>query len=107
MKPFFTLKLIFTVSLLTYGLTNCATTVTTYQLEPISGDVATIDGRPVTKAEQNGVGVVASFEREDLDYVTLDVEIKNRTDHPIDVGRYAGYAYRLTQSWFSACQNGR
>ena len=66
-------------------LTGCATTVTTLRLEPASGDITTIDGRSVTKAERNGVGVVASFEREDMDYVALDIEIKNRTDHPIDV----------------------
>lgn len=69
-------------------LTSCAptaTTLTTLRLEPVSGDVAMIDGRPVTKAEQNGVGVVASFEREDMEFVTLDVEIKNRTDHSIEV----------------------
>ncbi|MFD2569072.1 hypothetical protein ACFSUS_00410 [Spirosoma soli] len=66
-------------------LGSCAPTVTTYQLEPVSGDLATIDGRPVTKAERNGVGVVASFEREDMEFVTLDVEVKNRTDHPIEV----------------------
>lgn len=66
-------------------LSSCAPTLTTYQLEPISGDVTTIDGRAVTKAERNGVGVVASFEREDLDYVALDVEVKNRTDQPINV----------------------
>ena len=66
-------------------LTGCATTVTTLRLEPASGDITTIDGRSVTKAERNGVGVVASFEREDMDYVALDIEIKNRTDHPIEV----------------------
>lgn len=66
-------------------LTGCAPTVSTLRLEPASGDVTTIDGRPVTKAERNGVGVVASFEREDMEYVALDIEVKNRTDHPIDV----------------------
>lgn len=66
-------------------LAGCATTVTTVRLEPASGDVTTIDGRAVTKAERNGVGVVASFEREDMDYVALDIEIKNHTDHPIEV----------------------
>lgn len=66
-------------------LSSCAPTITTYRLEPVSGDVATLDGRPVTKAERDGVGVVASFEREDMEFVALDVEIKNRTDHPIDV----------------------
>lgn len=74
------------MSLLAGSLVGCAPTVTTtYQLEPVSGEVARIDGRPVTKVEQNGVGVVASFEREDLEFIALDVEIKNRTDHPIEV----------------------
>jgi hypothetical protein len=66
-------------------LTGCAPTVTTYRFEPASGDITTIDGRPVTKSERDGVGVVASFEREDMDYVALDIEIKNRTDHAIEV----------------------
>ena len=85
MKTFSMLKFLFSVGLLITVLSSCAPTVTTYQLKPISGDVARIDGRAVTKAEQNGVGVVASFEREDLEFVTLDVEIKNRTDQPIEV----------------------
>lgn len=66
-------------------LTGCTTTVTTLRLAPTSGDITTIDGRLVTKAERDGVGVVASFEREDLDYMALDIEVKNRTDHPIEV----------------------
>ena len=66
-------------------LTGCAPTISTLQLEPVSGDVAILDGRAVTKAERNGVGVVASFEREDLEFVTLDVELKNRTDHALEV----------------------
>ncbi len=86
MRPFSILSYTFASSLLAGVLSSCAPTITTYyQLEPVSGDVTTIDGRLVTKAEQNGVGVVASFEREDLEFVTLDVEIKNRTDHPIEV----------------------
>lgn len=85
MKPFSTTKSIVSVGLLAYVLSSCAPTITTYQLAPTSGDIATIDGRSVTKMEQNGVGVVASFEREDLEFVTFDVEIKNRTDHSIDV----------------------
>ena len=83
MKPFVNYLLIGV--LLVGGLSNCAPTITTYHLEPVSGDVATIDGRQVTKAEQNGLGVVASFEREDLEFVALDVELKNNTDQPIDV----------------------
>ncbi|UFH53163.1 hypothetical protein [Spirosoma sp. KNUC1025] len=85
MKPLSTSKSILAAGLMVYAVSSCAPTVTTYRLEPASGDIATIDGRPVTKAEQNGVGVVASFEREDLEFVTLDVEIKNHTDHSIEV----------------------
>ena len=81
MKTSSTLNLILAAGLLVSILSSCAPTVTTYQLKPVSGDVTTIDGRLVTKSEQNGVGVVASFEREDLEFVTLDIEIKNRTDH--------------------------
>lgn len=86
MKLLSTLTALFTAGLLTGALSGCAPTVTTaYRLEPVSGDVATIEGRPVTKAEQNGVGVVASFEREDMEFITLDIEVKNRTDHAIEV----------------------
>lgn len=69
-------------------LTACspATTITnTYSLRPISGDVATLEGKRVTRAEQNGVAVVASFEREEDAFVALDVEVKNLTDHVIEV----------------------
>ncbi|QJD79403.1 hypothetical protein [Spirosoma rhododendri] len=69
-------------------LTACApsvTTTTTYRLRPVSGDVTTLDGKPVTRAENNGVAVVASFEREEADLVALDVEIKNLSDHAIEV----------------------
>ncbi len=85
MKTFSTLNYVLTAGLVIGMLSSCAPTVTTFQLKPVSGDVTTIDGRSVTKAEQNGVSVVASFEREDMEFVTLDVELKNRTDHPIAV----------------------
>ncbi|QIP13424.1 hypothetical protein G8759_12690 [Spirosoma aureum] len=86
MKPFSFLTNMMAAGLLAGALSSCAPTVTTsYLLEPVSGDVAMIEGRPVTKAEQNGVGVVASFEREDMEFVTFDIEVKNRTDHPIEV----------------------
>ncbi|WP_332368153.1 hypothetical protein [Spirosoma telluris] len=86
MKLFSILNTIVSAGFLASALTSCAPALTTaYRLEPVSGDIATIDGRLVTKAEQNGVGVVASFEHEDLEFVTLDIEVKNRTDHPIDV----------------------
>lgn len=65
------------------GLNGCATKV--YQLRPVSGDVAKIDGRPTTKEEKDGIVVVASFERLDLQYVALDIEVKNKTDHLFDV----------------------
>ena len=72
--------------LLAGTLSSCSPNLTTtYQLEPASGDIARIDGRLVTKAEQNGVSVVASFEKEDLEYVALDIELKNHTDHPIEI----------------------
>lgn len=85
MKTFLFFKSISVLSLMAGLLTGCAPTLMTYRLQPASGDFTTIEGRSVTKAEQNGVTVVASFEREDMEYVALDIEIKNRTDHPIDV----------------------
>ena len=85
MKSFFVRNYVLVIGLLVGALSSCAPTVSTYRLEPVSGDIATIDGRPVMKTEQNGVGVVASFEREDLEFVTLDVEVKNHTDHSIEV----------------------
>ncbi|MCK8493448.1 hypothetical protein M0L20_16390 [Spirosoma sp. RP8] len=86
MKSFSSLKAILAVGMLAGTLIGCAPSVTSsYRLEPVTGDVITIDGRPVTKAEQNGIGVVASFEREDMEFITLDIEVKNRTDHSIEV----------------------
>ena len=85
MQPFYAFNSIAALGLLIGTLSSCAPTVTTLRLEPVSGDRTTIDGRSVTKAEHDGVAVVASFEREDLEYVALDIEVKNRTDYPIDV----------------------
>lgn len=85
MKISTTPKHIVVSALLVGMLGGCAPTVTTYQLKPASGDIATINGRSVTRAEQNGIGVVASFEREELDFVALDIEVKNHTDQPIEV----------------------
>lgn len=86
MKAFSILTCTVATSFLAVAFSSCSPTLTTaYRLEPISGDVAMIEGRPVTKVEQNGVGVVASFEREDLEFITLDVEVKNRTNYPIDI----------------------
>lgn len=55
------------------------------QLHPVSGPVASVDGRYVTKANADSVEVVASYEREDMEYLALDIEIKNRSENPIDV----------------------
>lgn len=85
MKPFSLLKHVAITGLLIGILSSCAPTLSTYRLAPASGDIAILDGRSVTKAEQNGVGVVASFEREDLEFITLDIEIKNHTDHSIQI----------------------
>ena len=64
-------------------MSNCATQY--YQLRPVSGEVAQIDGRSVTRASADSLEVVASFEREDMEYMALDVEFKNRTDRPLDI----------------------
>ncbi|MBN8823708.1 MULTISPECIES: hypothetical protein [unclassified Spirosoma] len=87
MKPLYLsrYRYLVAVGLLSGFLGSCSPTIPVYQLEPVSGDVARIEGRQVTKVEQNGVSVVASFEKEDLEYVALDIELKNHTDHPIDI----------------------
>ncbi|WP_080240657.1 hypothetical protein [Spirosoma rigui] len=85
MDPFYLIKPALAAIILACLLSGCTPTVMTHRLEPVSGNLATIDGRTVTRAEQNGIGVVASFEREDMEFIALDVEIKNHTDHPIDV----------------------
>lgn len=72
-------------SLFVMLLGSCAPNVTTYQLKPVSGNVSMVDGRSVTRVDQQGIGVVASFEREDMEFVTLDVEVKNLTPDSIDV----------------------
>jgi len=65
-------------------LGGCASTQTYLQLTPVTGDVARIEGRMVTRAEADSVVVVASFEREDMEYLAMDIEIKNRSSHTID-----------------------
>jgi len=96
MRPLYFLKPFLPMALLSALFSGCApTTLTTYKLEPASGDIVQLDGRPVTKADRNGVTVVASFEREELDYVALDVEIKNNTDQPIEVNPADFHFYAL------------
>jgi len=72
-------------------LTSCAAPI--YQLTPKTGDVAWIDGRPTTKAQLGGLKLVASYERLDLDFVALDIELKNVSDTAIEINpadfRYA------------------
>ncbi len=72
-------------TLVTTTLASCAPTVSRLTLQPASGDMMMLDGRAVTKAERGNVVVVASFEREEYDYVALDIEIKNHTTLPLDV----------------------
>ena len=67
------------------GLVTACSPVRYVQMQPVSGPVATVDGRLVTKASADSIEVVASFEREDMTYLAFDVEIKNRSDVPIDV----------------------
>jgi hypothetical protein len=85
MKRFLVLPSVVTLGFIATLVSSCAPKITTYQLKPVSGNVALIDGRSVTRVDQNGIGVVASFDREDMEFVTLDVEIKNLTGDSIDV----------------------
>lgn len=76
-------------------LTACAPTLT-YQLRPVSGDVAQINGRTITRvASSDSVVVVASYEREDLQYIALDIEVRNQTNHPLDVDPARFYTLAL------------
>ncbi len=80
-------------------LIGCAP-VMTYQLRPVSGDVAQLGERAVTKAASpDSVVVVASYEREDLQYIALDIEVKNQTGHPLDVdpARFSTLAMDINQ----------
>lgn len=67
------------------GLLSSCNPTQYIRLQPVSGAVASVDGRSVTKADVDSVEVVASFEREDMDYLALDIEIKNRSDQAIDI----------------------
>ncbi len=67
------------------SLGGCAASKTAYlQLTPVTGDVANIDGRMVTRGELDSVVVVASFEREDMEYLAMDIEIKNKSGRAIN-----------------------
>lgn len=86
----------FLILLFAGWLAGCTTGV--YQLTPVSGDVGQLNGRPVTRAEQDSVAVVASYEREDLGYVALDIEVKNLTTHPIEVDPARFYTVPLDKA---------
>lgn len=66
------------------GLSGCASSKY-LQLTPVTGDVAHVEGRMVTKAEVDSLVVVASFEREDMEYLAMDIEIKNKSSRPVRV----------------------
>ena len=92
-------RLLFTITGLGLLLTACAPTLT-YQLRPVSGDVANLNGRAVTKAmSADSVIVVASYEREELQYIALDIEVKNQTGQPLDVdpARFSTMALDINQ----------
>ena len=78
-------RIVLITTLVTIAFAGCAPTVSRLTLQPASGDMTMLDGRAVTKAERENVVVVASFEREEYDYVALDVEVKNHTALPLDV----------------------
>lgn len=67
------------------GLLSSCTPTQYVQLHPVSGPIAPIDGRLVTKASADSVEVIASFEREDMEFIALDIEFKNHTNNPIDL----------------------
>jgi hypothetical protein len=88
MNPLSTFRLLPTCALVGVGtlilvLSSCSPQL--LQLRPVSGDVAWIEGREVTRVEQNGLVVVASYEFEDQRHIVMDVEIKNRTNAPLTV----------------------
>ena len=97
MNTISSLRYIAVVGMLVLLLSSCASTISRFRLEPVSGDIARIDGRAVTKAERKGIVVVASFEREDMEFVAFDIEVKNKTDQPISVNP-ADFQYALLGS---------
>jgi hypothetical protein len=65
-------------------LTNC---VGTYrQITPITGEVGRFDGKAVTRvASPDSLVLVASFAREDFQYSAFDLELKNHSNHPVQI----------------------
>jgi|GEM_PF-6826839 len=63
-------------------MTSCAITPKTTVLRPVSGQIATIDGRDVTQDIQNNIQVVAAYEGPFFDYYLFDIEVKNKTNEP-------------------------
>ncbi|MEZ0538641.1 hypothetical protein [Fibrella arboris] len=79
---YFTHRLLILTGLV--GLLSRCTPAQYARLQPISGPVASLDGRLVTKAGADSVEIVASYEREDMEFLALDIEIKNRTANAIE-----------------------
>ncbi len=75
-------NLLLFLTALTLG--GCASSTSYLSLTPVTGEVAQIEGRMVTRAESDSLMVVASFEREDMEYLAMDIEIKNRSNQAID-----------------------
>ena len=80
------------------GLLNSCAPTQYVQLHPVSGPVAPINGRLVTKASADSVEVIASYEREDMEFLALDIEVKNRTTSPIDLNPVDFQAEWLTEN---------
>ncbi len=80
-RPLVGLSLFYAFAL---SLSGC---VSTYrQITPVTGAVARFDGKAVTRVESpDSLVLVASFAREDFQYSAFDLELKNRTDHPIQI----------------------
>ena len=70
------MKTVLYFSLLGLFLTSCATNNPT-ALRPVSGQIARIDGRDVTKNERDNIEVVAAYEGLFFEYYLFDIEVKN------------------------------
>ena len=62
--------------LLALFFASCASSNPT-MLRPVSGQIARIDGRDVTKNQRNNIEVVAAYEGLFFEYYLFDIEVKN------------------------------
>lgn len=84
-QPTITMKLPVYVLLTLLGsflLTSCALTPTMTALRPVSGQIATIDGRNVTTDVRKDIQIVAAYEGPFFDYYLFDIEVKNKSNTP-------------------------